>query len=464
MGTMEIFLCLFLGHFIAAQSVIKKQDVPNFQTVPRFFNNIRPFPFERNFDFTPFDTIFRQVVNLQVSAKTRPEQQLFIQSCFVSASPEPQTRPKHALIMNKGCTAPLDSSHAVVQFVASDRADVVNLVLDTSYLISELYIHCSVLMSDQGVNFGSKSCNYNLIQSRWEDLSGNVEVCECCSSKCKGLSVRHLPEDAKATISTGPFVIVDNHVEPSPEPSELQETSSAPVTDSMWSHGAATEDKIVSGSSASRPPQGVVVVSQDPGARLTLWLPEQLQDPEHSKNIRSESEDNLTLKLEASDTVANDLPELRLLADKEPLLNTLINEMEGQSANELVVDGWAILSQMEKATFAEESQRKKRFGRSGVFDTQSPQEVAIPLTDEMVYVDVLNQNDYNQMRHGQPDAAVMPQEEASDAQPIIRSKLQFSKGTDGSHSLSYEEEVIRQRGKQEPRQRGLRSTFLDLLR
>ncbi|TDG98665.1 hypothetical protein EPR50_G00202560 [Perca flavescens] len=69
-------------------------------------------------------------------------------------------------------------------------------------------------MSDQGVTFGSKSCNYNLIQSRWEDLSGNVEVCGCCSSKCKGLSVRHLPEDAKATVSTGPFVIVDNRVEP----------------------------------------------------------------------------------------------------------------------------------------------------------------------------------------------------------------------------------------------------------
>ncbi|TDG98664.1 hypothetical protein EPR50_G00202550 [Perca flavescens] len=67
-----------------------------------------------------------QVVNLQVSAKNKPEQQLFIQSCFVCASHEPQTRPKHALIINKGCTAPLDSSHAAVQFVAFDRVDVVN--------------------------------------------------------------------------------------------------------------------------------------------------------------------------------------------------------------------------------------------------------------------------------------------------------------------------------------------------
>ncbi|XP_032356181.1 zona pellucida protein C isoform X2 [Etheostoma spectabile] len=600
MGTMGILLCLFLGHLVAAQSFIKKQDAPNFQNVPKFFNNNGPLLFERNFDYTPFDSIFRswgtripdfymlaesppivivprvevfcdeskltllvdkrsndgmltgeelqlgngcssnkelpnqfvftysldecgttpvienglvmftnslhlnlnkppptwwqtpstvhiscipkrsyssilalkafpengqifnikamnpswtssaesniykrgQVVNLQISAKTRPEQQLFIQSCFVSASPEPQTRRKHALIMNKGCTAPLDSSHAIVQFVASDRADVVNLALNTSYLSSELYIHCSVLMSNQDVNFGYKSCNYNLLQSRWEDLSGNVEVCECCSSKCKGLSARHLPEDTKATVSTGPFVILDNHVEPSPEPFEPQETSSAPVTEAIRFHGATSEDTIVSGTSVSRPPQGVaVVVSQDSGATLTLRLPG-VQDPEYSKNIRSESEDDLTLKLEASDTVANDLPELRLLADKEPLLNTLTNEKEGQSANELLVDGLAMPSQMEKVAFAEESQRK-RFGRSGMFNTPSPQEVAVPLTDDMVYVDVLNQNAYNQMRHGQPDTAVMPKEEASGAQPIVRSKLKFSKSTDGSHSLSFEE-VIRQ--------------------
>ncbi|XP_034713618.1 zona pellucida protein C isoform X2 [Etheostoma cragini] len=615
MGTMGIFLCLFLGQLVAAQSFIKKQDAPNFQSVPKFFNNIRPFPFERNFEYTQFDSIFKswgtrspdfhmlaelppitivprvevfcdeskltllvdkrsndgmltgeelqlgngcnsnkelpnqfvftysldecgttpvienglvmftnslhlnlnkppptwwqtpstvhiscipkrsyssvfalkafpenghifnikamnpswtssaesniykrgQVVNLQVSAKTRPEQRLFIQSCFVSASPEPRTRRKHALIMNKGCTAPLDSSHVIVQFVASDRADVVNLLLNTSYLSSELYIHCSVLMSDQDVNFGYKSCNYNLLQSRWEDLSGNVEVCECCSSKCKGLSARHLSEDTKATVSTGPFVIVDNLVEPNPEPSEPQETSSAPVTDAIRSHGATSENSIVSGTSVSRPLQGVVVVvSQDPGGRLTLRLPGQVQDAEYSKNIRSESEDNLTLKLEASNTVANDLPELRLLADKEPLLDTLTNEKEGQSANELgsegqmwdlnlltLVDGLAMPSQMEKVGFAEESQRK-RFRRSGMFNTLSPLEVAVPLTDEMVYVDVLNQNDHNQMRCGQPDTDVMPKEEPSDAQPIIHSKLKFSKSTDGLHSLSFEEEVIRQ--------------------
>ncbi|XP_029316766.1 zona pellucida protein C [Cottoperca gobio] len=647
MGTIEIFLCVFITHFISAQPVIKKQDATFFQDIPGVFD-VRPFQFERNLDITPYDTIFSswrslrpdfhmlaelppimivprvevfcddskltllvdkssngvvltreelqlgggcysnrelpnqfvftysldecgttpvmqnglvmftnslhlnlnkplstrwqtpsrvhiscfpkrsypnffdsmafpenrntfniktmnsswtgtaesntykrgQVVNLQVSAKIRPEQQLFIQSCFVSASLEPQTRPRQAVIVNKGCTAPLGSPHAVIKFVASGRVDVVNLVLNTSYLISEPYIHCSVLISDQGVNFDSKSCNYNMFESRWEDLSGNVEVCECCSSKCKGLSFKHLLKDAKAIISTGPLVIVDKRLEMSPEPSvsELEENSRAPVTHSMQPDGA----EIISGTTVSRPPQGVVVLSQDPVARLTLWLPGHLQDPEHGTNLVSESEDNLTLKLKAlklkaKDIVSNDLHKRRPSAtDQEPLLNTPSNKMGHQGANELsdshmwdlnlltLVDGWAIPPQMEKASLAAQSQRK-RFGRSGMLE--SPQWVDIPLTAEM-NVDVLNQNEFHQMSDKLTDAAVKPREEEEENDAIIRTKLQFSKGPDGSQTMSYEEEVRRQEGegvirrsgingikiKLEPRKKGLRSIFLDLLR
>ncbi|XP_044023878.1 zona pellucida protein C [Siniperca chuatsi] len=646
MGTVELLLCVFVGHFIAAQSVINEQDAMFFQALPGFFEDIVPFPFKRNFDFTPYDTIFSswqtrtpdfhmlaelppivnvpkievfcdeskltllvdkrsngvtltgeeiqlgdgcysngalpnqfvftysldecgttlgmqkglemftnslhlnlkkppttwwqtpstvhvscipkrsyynpnffvstaipekgkifnikamnpfwtstaesniykrgQVVNLQVSAKTRPEQQLFIQSCFVSASPEPQTRPRHAVIMNKGCTAPFHSPYAIVQFVSSKTADVVNFVLNTSYLISELYIHCSVLISDQGVTFGSKSCNYNVIQSRWEDLSGTVAVCECCSSKCKGLSVKHLPEDTKAIVSTGPLVIVDKDVRKSPEPpiSEPQETSSTPVTYSMQSDGAETEDAGVSGTHVSRskffsPPQGVVVVSQDPLARLTLWVPGQVQDAE-----QSDPQDNLTVQLQASGTVSNDLPEPHPSStDQESLLNT--SKIGDQSANELgsedhmwdldflpLVNGFVIPPHVEKTAIAEESQGKRWFGRSGMFGTEAQQEAETT-------ANVLNQNNFDQMRDelAQSHAAVMPQEGPNDARPIIRSKLQFSKGADGSQTLSYEEDmvtqqeengVIRRSGmdgiKREARQKGLFSTFLDLLR
>nr|XP_046268476.1 zona pellucida protein C [Scatophagus argus] len=643
MGATEIFLCLFVGHFIAVQSLINEQDDIFPRDFPGFFENIVPFPFKRSYDFTPYDTIFSswrsrvpdfhmlaelppipnvpkvmvfcdeykltllvnkrsngvtltgeeiqlgdgcysnrelpnqfafiysldecgttrvmqsglemftnslylnlknpppnwwpmpstvhiscmpkrsyastkfasmaqpesgetfnikamnpswsstaesniykrgQAVNLKVSAKIRPEQQLFIQSCFVSASPEPQTRPRHAIIMNKGCAAPLGSPHAFVQFVAPNQADVVNFVLNTSYLISELFIHCSVLLTDQGVTFGSKSCNYNVFQSRWEDLGGSAKVCECCSSKCKGLSVKHFPEDTRAIVSTGPLVIVDKDVETTLEPSvsEPQEASSTPIIDSMQSDGVATEDTIVAGTSISRskvssPPQGVVVVSQDPVARLTIWLPGQVQDIKRSE-IGSESEDNLTVQLQASEMMSNDLPERQISSkEQESLLNTPANKIGDHTFNVLPWVEGIIPPQLEEAATAEGSQIKMCLGRFGLFGTESPQEIGIPLPDEMT-VNVLNQDDFNQVRQRQVDAALTHQEEMADSSPVVRSKIQFSKGTDGSQTLSYEEEVVKQQGegvvrrfgmggikrKQQPTQRGLRSTFLDLLR
>lgn len=43
-----------------------------------------------------------QLIHFQVSAKTGPEQQLFIQSCFISALEEPHSRQRHAVVTNKG--------------------------------------------------------------------------------------------------------------------------------------------------------------------------------------------------------------------------------------------------------------------------------------------------------------------------------------------------------------------------
>ncbi|KAG7226279.1 hypothetical protein INR49_003030 [Caranx melampygus] len=330
-----------------------------------------------------------QVINLQVSAKTRPNQQLFIQSCFVSTSPEPQIKPRHALIMNKGCTAPLGSPHLIVQFVASSRGDVVNFVLNTSYLISELYIHCSVLISDQ---------------------------------------------DAKATVSTGLLVIVDK-LSPEPDVSGPQSTTPVHLTNSMLSGAAVLDNTIVSGTSLSRgkfssPPQGVVVVSQDPVGTLTLWLPGQVQDTDQGNNIGSKSEDSLPVEL------AVDLP-----VPQPPS-----TDQESSHLN------------------------------------PPTNEIIIPVTAVMT-LDDLNQIDFKQMgdelAQMPVNAAVTPQDGTNGVLPVIRSKIQFSKGLDGSQTLSYEEDVIKPqevkggirrcgmnllKRKEEPRPRGLHSVFLDLLR
>ncbi|CAJ1073918.1 zona pellucida protein C [Xyrichtys novacula] len=418
-----------------------------------------------------------QNINLQVSARTRPKEQLYLQSCFVSPSPDPQVKPRHAVIMNKGCTAPLGSPHAVVQFVASKRPDVVNFVLNTSFLISELYIHCSVLVSDQGVTFGTKSCNYNVFQSRWEDLSGRKEVCKCCSSKCRGLSIKHVPEDSRVIVSTGPFVIEDKEVATSLKPSASEpQTLSAPDTNLMQADdAAAAKDTIVSGTTFSRykpfsSTQGVMVISEDPVARLTLWLPGQLREPDNSKDLGNEPKE----------TKSSDTPELQpSTTEQEPLLNVKSSRDQGLSFLTLV-DGWVGLPHLEEAAIAEESRRKRWFGRSGMLNSEPSQDVGIQLPAEIT-LGVLGQNDFNQkdeLTESQVDADVVAQEEANDAQPFVRSKLQFSKHPDGSQTVSYEEEVKhkeargtttrfgmnRIKGQQEHKHGRMFSAFLDLLR
>lgn len=271
---------------------------------------------------------------------------------------------------------------------------------------------------------------------------------------------------------------MDKDVEMIPEPSfsEPQETPSPPVGDPIQfvpSDGAATADAIVSGTSISgsklsSPPQGVVVVSQDPAGRLTLWLPEEVKDAEQSENISSEPDDYLTVELQA-----NDLPELQVLtADQESQ-----NEIRDHNMNLLTLVDLIIHPQLEKASAAEDSQMKMWLGGVQLLHTEAPEEADVSLPDKTSE----EKNHFGKMRdelaQRQADAAVMPGEETNDARPIIRSKLQFSKGRGGLQTLSYEEEevmqeedkgVIRRFGmdavKRKPRQTGLRSTFLDLLR
>lgn len=245
----------------------------------------------------------------------------------------------------------------------------------------------------------------------------------------------------------------------------------------MQSDDAAREDTIVSGSYLSRtkvssPPHSVVVVSQDPVARLTLWLPGQVQDAEDG-GFGSKSEDDLKVQEEESDIVSNDVPEKQpSTTDQETHLDTPKTEIGDQHLNVLTLANWGLPPDLKKAAIEEDSPIRTWLGRFGLFGIESPKEFDVPLPDEMT-LHVLTQDDINQMKEGADAAA---NDGANEAGPVIRSKLQFSRGTDGLQTLTYEEEVVKQQAgegvdsrcglkkKWEPSKKGLRSTFLDLLR
>lgn len=227
--------------------------------------------------------------------------------------------------------------------------------------------------------------------------------------------------EGKAALSIGPFVVVED-VELKPEP--LPEASEASAADSMQSDGSAALEWIVSGSAMSRngfagTSGDVVVVSQDPAATLALWLPGQLKDG-------LEPADDSKEQLEGSRKLTNDLLEVHNSVQKRESGNPHMDKI-GESPVKI----W-----------------QAKFGVFG----NSAAEAGPPLPPEMSV----------------PNLEALGQKQA---RPVIRSKLELSKGMDGSQTLSYEEEVASKDddassdfGMKNRGRRCLWSTFLDLIR
>lgn len=255
----------------------------------------------------------------------------------------------------------------------------------------------------------------------------------------------------------------------------MSHSSKDPVTDSMQSDGAAIEDTTDSGSPMSREefpslPHGVVVESRNPFGRLTLWLPGQVQGTEHQEVTGSASDGNL----DVSDTALNFLPGVQhSIGSQESPTDPDTNQIRADNFNVPTLTDWMVPSDPEEAPIVQDSHMDKIFLASfGLPGDDTPQEADVSAPVEMT-LNVLHQAGFGQRKeeltatHGQG---------TNDAGPLIRSKLEFSKGSDGSQTLSYEEEVEREQegergmsrcgARREPelRRKGLRSAFLDLLR
>ncbi|XP_016384643.1 uncharacterized protein LOC107721229 [Sinocyclocheilus rhinocerous] len=224
---------------------------------------------------------------LQVSASPGPGQQLYVQSCHASSSPNHADKPEVALIINKGCVA---SKESLVKFVMQ-QPDRVNLIVRTSNLkSSESYIHCGVYLTNLGVTPTTKFCNYNKLKSKWVDLGGQSSVCDCCGRRCRNLIERvELPVslDLTAVVSTGPLVLQDQESAPQATPLTLSDysTKSTPTardgSDKSWimagtSFSGSSMQNV--GKVSSWPVQhgfgGVMVISKGLEGDLSMWLPD----------------------------------------------------------------------------------------------------------------------------------------------------------------------------------------------
>ncbi|XP_056445982.1 zona pellucida protein C [Gadus chalcogrammus] len=409
-----------------------------------------------------------QNINVQVMAKSGVRQQPFLQACFVSPSPDPHFKPRQAVVINKGCASvSSDSSPALVEYAAPTSEGAINLVLHTSTLHSEVYMHCSVLMSAFGITPGSKSCNYNKMESRWEELSGDLEVCRCCSSRCQ--AVKHLNIATKAIVTTGPFYFVGEEMAEAPLTSldHLGDSSLSSGAEAMQSDAAfavVTEYQAPSAPSlqdsrvqsevneiAETPmdpplgePRGMVVQSLGPVARLTMWLPrglrttQPLPEPERTPSMPNASE--------APDSGLNEIQINPRATGEDLLLLPGSDKSDGKDASSdadmgtpAMVDGHPIPEASEKTSLLEESKRKRWGWRPMVTGDFKG----------LVNVNNLSEEKRPEKRSNRR----RDQRDASSSSPVIRSRVQFTKSVDGSQTLSYEEDVIKQ--KEKPKMRSL---------
>lgn len=293
--------------------------------------------------------------------------------------------------------------------------------------------------------------------------------------------------DAKAVVSIGPIVIVDDDQELNPTlPESKPQTFSSLPTTMMSNAPSRPEDLIVSASSLSQSmlessPQGVVMVSQDPTTRLTLWLPGQAQA--EPGNVYPFGDDPST----PSQPGVGDRPEQqRWSADEKALLNSPSNEVAGLAKSIgdpllwdvkfiTLTDGWPISSHGGEVST---ELPRNRLGRSGNFAAKADSSRSTGINVNLMFAEkpkgttpdgeetdaqTKRPVDVNEPAMG--ERSQMDTEPEDYLQPIIRTKLEFTKSADGSKKLSYEEEVEKRRqGKQESKLKGLRLTFLNLLR
>ncbi|XP_061633820.1 uncharacterized protein LOC133480144 [Phyllopteryx taeniolatus] len=114
-----------------------------------------------------------------------PGEKLFVDSCYVTHSKNPNSMPKVDIITNYGCMTESRREGSSSSFWSRSGSMLkfsINAFLfrDVSQV---LYLHCSMSVGVT-TSHSSKSCNYNKTSARWEELDAPMSMCSCCDSIC----------------------------------------------------------------------------------------------------------------------------------------------------------------------------------------------------------------------------------------------------------------------------------------
>ncbi|KAK1893693.1 Zona pellucida sperm-binding protein 3 [Dissostichus eleginoides] len=129
-----------------------------------------------------------KTINFQISAPhLSTGSKLYINSCYASPSSDSKPSLKYSIIGNFGCMLDSKSDPGASRFVSRTDKTLrfsIQAFQFTADPDSEVNIHCKLLVSSEDPGPAHKSCTYASFLDRWNALSGDESICDCCDSQC----------------------------------------------------------------------------------------------------------------------------------------------------------------------------------------------------------------------------------------------------------------------------------------
>ncbi|XP_073350946.1 zona pellucida sperm-binding protein 3-like [Pagrus major] len=150
------------------------------------------------------------------------QRRLLIDSCVATLSPDATSVPRYYFIENHGCLTDAKEGGSNTLFKPRGRAHSLQLQLN-AFLFQQdsrnsIFITCWLKAASEmwKTSLSNKACNY--VHSRWQNVDGSDDVCQCCDSTCHKSAPewnnethlrRVIPEDITAcgTVTLGPLMI-----------------------------------------------------------------------------------------------------------------------------------------------------------------------------------------------------------------------------------------------------------------
>ncbi|XP_059209291.1 uncharacterized protein si:ch211-67f13.7 [Centropristis striata] len=180
-----------------------------------------------------------KTVHVQVSAPHLPTGgKLYIRSCYAAPSRGSKSL-KYTIIDNFGCVLDSKSHPGASQFISRTDGTLrfsLKAFQFTSDPDTQVNIHCKLFVTSEEPGSAHKSCTYR--ENRWEALTGDDSICDCCDSQCVTSKPRRAMMEGSASsgsllVSDQPLAAEDGFL-PVSRTREGEATIHRHVSDNQW--------------------------------------------------------------------------------------------------------------------------------------------------------------------------------------------------------------------------------------